>query len=356
MTATLVAGVIAAAQAVFLLVLLLLIAVRRGWDHSRRVALATQRAALVGPLRDWLVADGAARDVVSVLVRLPSASTVTAASLLMRTVVPAERRPELAALLRAEPRLQQSVRNATSRWWWRRIEAARALSVVATPDDRATVQRLLDDPQPEVAVSAVACMPLVADKRMIDRELDRYATLTPMMRQYLLATLRDLPRLVEPALVGRLRADAEPRALAERVRLAALLELPRALEASVALSAHEHPEVRAAVAFALRHLPREASLQRLALLLTDGVPAVREEAAASLGALASPRAVAVLEAATRDTDWKVRRRAGLALAQLGDTGREAVRSLRTDPDRYVSSMATIVSGLSEGALLELTEN
>ena len=356
MTETLVAGIVAAGQAVFLLLLLLFILLRRGWDHSRRTEMALAREALVIPLRNWLASDGSAAEVLEKLLLLPPASMVTTASLLTHSLVPAARRPELAALLREQPRIRRAVAGAGSRWWWRRIEAARALSVVATADDRELVQRLLDDPQPEVGVSAVACLPLVADTHMIEHELDRYATLTPMMRQYLLATLGEIPALVEPALVGRIRSDAEPEALAIRVRLAARLELPRALEAAVAMATHEHPAVRAAVAAALRHLPRESSADRLSVLLRDSVPAVREEAAASLGALASSRAVAVLEAATHDTDWQVRRRAGLALAQLADAGREAVRALRSDSDRYVSSMATIVSGLSDAALLELTEN
>jgi hypothetical protein len=58
----------------------------------------------------------------------------------------------------------------------------------------------------------------------------------------------------------------------------------------------------------------------------------------------------------RDRSWMVRRRSALALAQLGESGRLAVRELTDDADPYVANMATVVSGLSSGALLELTED
>jgi hypothetical protein len=240
--------------------------------------------------------------------------------------------------------------------WWRRIEAARALSIVGTSDDRLIVQRLLEDAQAEVAIAAVACLPRVANAGMINRELDRFATLTPMLRQYLLATLREVPDLVDPQLADLLRPDAEPDALGWRVRLAAALALPRALRAAVPLATHENATVRAGVAQVLSRLPRDDSLRVLGTLLRDEDATVREEAAASLGALASPRAVPMLTMSMHDPVWLVRRRAGLALAQLGEQGRLAVQLLRSDPDPYVSSMATLASGLTDGALLALTEN
>jgi HEAT repeat protein len=90
--------------------------------------------------------------------------------------------------------------------------------------------------------------------------------------------------------------------------------------------------------------------------LCDDSAVVRERAAASLGFLASPRALPMLQASMRDASWLVRRRSALALAQLGESGRLAVRALTYDPDPYVANMATVVSGLSGGALLELTED
>jgi HEAT repeat protein len=355
-TASLVLIVIAVAQGAFLVLLMVFLAARRRYVQSRRAALAAARLGLAVPLRAWLAIGGDVTPVVVALRSLPRASVVGYTSLLMRGTVPPERRVELAGPLRNEAWVQRAIAGAPSRFWWRRIEAARALSLVGSASDRATVQRLLDDAQPEVAIAAVACLPLVANADVITRELDRYATLTPMLGQYVRATLREMPTLVDPELAARLQPHAEPIALAERVRLAAALELPRSLRAAVPLATHENAVVRAAVANALGRLPADASVRLLCTMLRDSSAAVREEAAASLGALGSPTAVPMLAASMRDPIWQVRRRAGLALAQLGEPGRSVVRTLRDDPDPYVASMATLASGLTEGALLELTEN
>jgi HEAT repeat protein len=355
-TAFAVLATIAVAQACFLVLILAFLVERRRAGRSRRARLAAARKNLAGPLREWLAMNGDMEQVVLALRKMPASSVVADTSLLVRTVVPAERRAELAIRLRDERWVRRAVMGVRSRFWWRRAEAARALSLVGDPSDRPLVQRLLEDDQPEVAIAAVACLPRVADAEFINRELDRFAILAPMLRQYLLATLREMQELVDPLLAARLRPDAEPIALSERVRLAAALEFPRALRAAVPLQTHVSPAVRAAVATALGHVPTEASQRSLGALLRDSDAAVREAAAGSLGALASPAAVPQLAAAMRDPSWHVRRRAGLALAQLGDTGRAVVDALRTDPDPYVSSMATLASGLTDGALLELTEN
>jgi hypothetical protein len=57
-----------------------------------------------------------------------------------------------------------------------------------------------------------------------------------------------------------------------------------------------------------------------------------------------------------DTGWWVRYRAALALAQLGEPGRAALRALRAGPDRMARDMATLVSGLPLGMVAELGES
>ena len=53
--------------------------------------------------------------------------------------------------------------------------------------------------------------------------------------------------------------------------------------------------------------------------------------------------------------WWVRFRSALALAQLGEVGRRALRAARDRPDRFAADMAAMVSGLSDGAVVELAE-
>ncbi|MEO8563517.1 MAG: HEAT repeat domain-containing protein, partial [bacterium] len=127
------------------------------------------------------------------------------------------------------------------------------------------------------------------------------------------------------------------------------------LEQVALLEHHSSAEVREGVARALRRVPRQRSVDVLQRLLCDSEASVRAAAAHGLGELGSPGAIPSLLAAARDSDWNVRYRATLALSQLGEPGRTAVRVLRGDFDRYVSSMATLVTGLSDGALLDLVE-
>ena len=356
MTATLVLYIFGAAQSFFLAMLLVFLIARRQSAWSRHTAFTTGRDALILPIRDWIAAEGPVKDVVAGLRALPPSNVVGYASFLVRSIVPSERRAELAELLRGEAWVRRAIANASSRRWWRRIDAARALAIVGTPEDRPTVQRLLEDVHPAVLVAAVACLPLVADAAVVNRVLDRYPLLTPVIRKYLVSKLAELPVHVDPLLAARLGPLEQPEALAEWVRLAGALGLPAALRAAALLTAHESALVRAAVASALRRMPSGAGLHALGILLNDSNASVREEAAASLGALGSAMAVPMLEAAMHDRAWQVRRRAGLALAQLGEPGRAVVISLRADPDPYVASMATLASGLTDGALLELTEN
>ena len=56
-----------------------------------------------------------------------------------------------------------------------------------------------------------------------------------------------------------------------------------------------------------------------------------------------------------DPDWSVRFRCAIALAQLGEAGREALRAVRAGEDRFAAEMATSVTGLSAGAINEMAD-
>jgi HEAT repeat protein len=349
-------GVIAVVQTVFLVMLVAFLLARRWYDRARHIAFTSGRAALAAPARDWLVADGSVTNVTEALAALPAAAVVGYASFFVKSNVPEEKRDELAAALRDAPWIRRAIAAAHSPRWWRRIEAARAIALAGTADDRATVHRLFDDEQPAVAIAAVACLPRVADAELVGVVLDRYAAFPVMVRHYLEGTLIEMLGLVEPELVKRLRSDAAPASLAHWISLAAALGSLPALKIATELAWHDSDIVRAAAADALRRVPTDMSVFTLGVLLADESPRVRERAAASLGVVGSPRALPLLQTSMRDAAWLVRRRSALALAQLGEGGRIAVRTLTKDADPYVANMATVVSGLSSGALLELTED
>ncbi len=356
MSTVVVLGVIAVVQTIFLVMLVAFLLARRVYDRERRIAFTSGREALAQPARDWLVTGGSVQPVVHALGALPAAAVVGYTSYFVRGNVPEEKRAELAIALHDEPWIRSAIAASGSSHWWRRIEAARAISLVGTASDQPAVRRLFEDEQPAVAIAAIACLPRVADAGLVGVVLDRYAALPMMVRHYLDNTLGEMIALVNLELIPRLRSDAPADSLAHWVALAGSLMSAPALNAAARLSSHESDAVRAAVADALRSVPNDATMLKLGILLCDESVIVRERAAASLGFLGSPRALPMLQASMRDSSWIVRRRSALALAQLGEAGRLAVRALTDDPDRYVANIATVVSGLSGGALLELTEN
>jgi HEAT repeat protein len=93
----------------------------------------------------------------------------------------------------------------------------------------------------------------------------------------------------------------------------------------------------------------------LTTLLSDFDARVRTRAAQSLGSMGATESVGQLISKLNDPDWNVRFRSSVALAQLGDRGREALLQLRESPDKYAAQMATMITGLSPGAVTEIAD-
>lgn len=355
MTALFVLIVIALFQGAFLLLLVVFLTVRRQVERHGREDLLAARQRISEPLTAWLGGNGSVMPFVVALRALPAASIINFAVHLARTTVPPQDRETLANALRGESWVRRALAGASSRSWTRRLDAARCLALVGTPADGRLLEALLNDRVPGVAVAAVDALPRVADIRLMNMVLDRMVSLPTIVRLYLQGTLRELRTIVEPLLLERLASHASSRSLAHWVDLTGALELPVALDNAALLATHSSAQVRVAVARALRRSPRLQSVKVLQFLLRDTDAPVRAAAAHALGELASPTILPDLTGAARDTDWRVRYRATLALTQLGEPGRSALRALRTDGDRYVADMATLISGLSDGALLEMVE-
>jgi HEAT repeat protein len=81
---------------------------------------------------------------------------------------------------------------------------------------------------------------------------------------------------------------------------------------------------------------------------------VRAQAARGLSGINDDRTITELARALTDANWWVRFRAGLALAAMGSAGRAALSDALTNADRYARDMATLVIGLSEASVAELS--
>lgn len=346
-------GVIAAVQGVFLVLLMLFLLVRRSYDRRQRAAFLAARGGIATPLRAWLVAGAHPEPVVRAIRALPRGTAIGYVSLLARQTIPAPQREELAEALRGEPWIAQAVAQRHSRFWWRRLEAARALSLVATARDRAAVASLLTDPHPAVQIAAISALPRVADPVLVGSVLDRLFRFPKVVRQYLTQVMRQSRAAIGPALALRIRDGQELAELASWIELADAIDDHEAIRTAMSRADHPAEAVRRTIARALRRYPGPDAQRVLFDLLRDRVPSVRAAAARTLGELGHVTSVPALAPALADPVWVVRLRAAISLAQLGERGRAVLRGAREADDRFARDMAAMVSGLSEGAILEL---
>lgn len=353
MNAGVILAVVGVVQVIFLGLLLGFVLVRRRYDRERRTAFVAGRDALAGPLRDWIVAGAHPEPVVRALRALPRGTAVGYISLLARQTIPESQRNELALALRGEPWMRTAVARRQSRFWWRRLEAARALSIIGTGKDRDAVRELLRDDHPAVQIAAVSALPRVADAELFGRVMDDLFSMPKVTRNFLTSVLRQRAATAGEPLAQRIRAGSGPSELAAWVALAAALDDPRAIEASLLHTAHPSAFVRRTVARALGRFAGPDAARALAQLIRDPDSSVRAAAARSLGELGSSGATPLLAPMVADPVWQVRLHAALALAQLGERGRAALRAAREGNDRFARDMATMVSGLSDGAILEM---
>lgn len=353
MTESVALVLIALSQCAFFafLVVLMLANRSRAGTRARREAAAAANA--TQPLRQWLVGTGSAAHVGTALRQLPP-EMAREQVILVASRLAASQLVELTRVLRTESWVVRTLTRARSIFWWRRLEAARLLAVVAAPRDRMTVRRLIADPHPAIQAAATSCLTRLDDEGLVAEVIERMPERSPAVRHFQGEVLRSVSRLAARPLVRRLQARAPASRLQVWIQLADTIAEPQCLAAAAALHRHPDPTVRAAVARALRRFPHPSTASALTERIADPEWRVRAEAARSLGAVASTEAVPLLIAALSDRAWGVRLRAGLALAELGDVGRRALEAIaKGSNDPYARDMAIMVTGLSDGTVAEL---
>jgi hypothetical protein len=306
-------------------------------------------------LRAWLLEGHGARAYTDALDGVPSHIALHRLASAMTEHIPAEHRDELVVLLRDAKWTARITAQARSRYWWRRLAAARLLAFTATAHERELVRRMLDDAHPAVRTAATRCLVRLNDPALVALLLDRLPSFPPFVRAALTVTLRDVAHLALPEIMRRLERPAGSAELETLVNVLEVLGAPEAFDTLAGLAVHPSASVRLAVARALKRQFHADASKILADLLRDSDWRVRAQAARSLGALAAHETTPLLAAALADPAWWVRFRASLALAQMGETGRRVLRESRRAHDRMARDMASLVCGLSEGSIIELTE-
>lgn len=356
MNARLLLAIVAIAQLAFgvLLVVLLFYNRRRQRQLAARDAELAHRMA--EPLNRWMVDDGPPETVVAALGALPPEQALEQLLMVSTLSIPFERQEQLAVLLRREGWVRDLLAQAQSRLWWRRLQAARLLSVVGMAGDHEMVRRLLDDAHPAVQTAATNCLERCADEALVERVVRDLHRQANVVRLYQFDAVRRVARLAHPVLARRLADPTVPPGELEVViNLIEAIGMPDLIRAVLPLREHPDARVRVAVARSLKKYFHRDAYDAAITLLEDTDWRVRGQAARALGALGSEDAIPLLLRSMSDGSWWVRFRAGLSLAQLGERGRAELRRARELPDRYGSEMARMISGLSDGGLVELSE-
>jgi HEAT repeat protein len=245
---------------------------------------------------------------------------------------------------RAERRLE-------SRLWWRRLHAARLLTVLGAGEH--SMPRLMTDPRPAVRAQAGEW---AADHPSAELIRSLLALLTDPAKLCRFTAENSLLRmggLAVPALVGYLSSHAGLDVEAAMMVAVGLAE-PRFVSPALRLCRDPVPGTRALAAELLGQLGGAEVVAVLTELLSDSDSRVRAAAARALGKLNHWPAAPALARALRDRAWDVRREAGLALRALGSPGILLLRSFLSDEDGFASDMARQVLDIPGSAAVRST--
>ncbi|MGH7710822.1 MAG: HEAT repeat domain-containing protein [Gemmatimonadaceae bacterium] len=321
--------------------------------RHRRIEAAVE--SLEPALQAWLVLGGELDAVRSALRAVRPYAAFRSLARIATQQVTFERQQILAAALRDEPWVGSILRHARSRFWWRRFDCARLLSVVGREGDADLIAELIVDSSPAVRLVAIDAAARLTAQPLLRHELDTLPLRQDAVQQYQFAALARHSRLVGEALIERLTLEAPAASINAWIDAAGALAIPSVLDRVRELATHPAPEVRLHVARALRRHAQPETPRVLLRLLADADWRVRGQAARALGALRCGGAITDLMRTVRDHSWWVRYRSALALAQIGGPGRVALIELTRCDDPMARDMSTLVSGLSSAAVIEMSE-
>src|SRR3989442_1221667 len=181
--------IVAAAQGVLLVALIVLIILNR-WIRLRRSAkLHPRRLELDAVMRRWTLSQAGADDVLRGLSRLPVSLAIDAL-VNWSARVAGERWQELSHALEHQWWARVVRANCRSARWWQRLECARFLSVAATQRDIGRVLRLLRDHHPAVQIAAATTLQRLTSPVLVTAALEPLPLLGPTVQAYYASVLK----------------------------------------------------------------------------------------------------------------------------------------------------------------------
>lgn len=342
--------VVAIVQGGLLGALFVLIILNRWFRLRRSTRLNPRREAVDASMRRWAAGTTPLAGVMVGLSRLPVPLAIDAL-VKWSARVPGERWRQLALALEHHWWAKLVRTNSGSARWWKRLECARFLSVVAMPRDVARLVRLINDPHPAVHIAAAASLERLENASLTLAALERLPRLAPTVQAYYASMLRRSRPVIIEHLQKRLRHVDDP-ALPRLTEFAGRLGEPALRERITALADHADREVRVQSARALGGFPHRESVAALKRLAADSAWEVRAQAMRSLGMITDVSSLPLVKTGLRDPVWWVRLRAALALMRFAAAGRNALLEAEVGGDGDARATATLVLGLPAQALAE----
>ncbi len=241
---------------------------------------------------------------------------------------------------------------ARSRFWWKRLVAARLLAIAGREEDLALAKALIADRHPAIKVAGIQVVRRIRDASLLETVLDEAMSSQPVVRRYLFDTLVSVRQILVPVLAERIEKAETTDELRALITLSGELAAVELFDRLLSYVDHEGLEIRVAVARALGGYPHPRTEETLTALLKDEKWQVRTQAASSLGLIRAVGARDALREALSDSNWWVRLRTAVALRQLGLTGTHVLTDAKKGTDRFAQEMARYVLGLSEQAVAD----
>lgn len=321
------------------------------WWYRRwsRPHVATARAALVAALvstpahPDVEIAPTLSPQQLQLSRRLPRSLQVRLLFDLARNLSGVGRL-QLAALAHDLGLITHAELQCGSRFWWRRLQGARLLTLIGAGDE--VMPSLLRDPHPTVRAQAADWAASHPTPEVIASLLTLLEDGERFSRFAVQDALLRMGGVAVEQLVGYIYSHSgEPVEAALTVAIG--LSDARFLSPALLRCRDASPEVRAQAASLVGSLGGTQGVEVLTALLHDEAAPVRAAAARAIGKLAHWHAAPKLVALLRDRYWIVRREAGLALRALGAPGILFLRRALSDHDLFAADMARQVLDLPD---------
>lgn len=240
--------------------------------------------------------------------------------------------------------LTRSRADLESKWWWRRLHAARLL---ASLGPKSTAYKpLLDDPAPEVRAQAAKWAARDPDGVAIRRLGEMLSDDDGLCRFAAQSALVTIGEAALPEIELLLASDDET-VTNRTLAVAAVIGDTRLVPHLLGLVDNPSAKTRALCAAALGRTCETETGTALTAMLSDDDPTVRLASLKALASLGCWPAAAAIERLLDDDSVDVRREAGSALARIGSVGGLLLRSSAKRSDasgvaaRHVLKLATI---------------